>query len=104
MKELSILFILIMFAAPAVVLADGKSDFSANCNKCHGGSAKTNTRRALMLKTAPNKLFLSASEMNKAEMIAIVENGKGKMPGFEKELTKEQITAIADYVKALRKK
>ena len=104
MKKLSILFILIMFAAPAVVLADGKTDFNAKCNTCHGGSTKTNVRRAMMLKIDPKKLYLAASEMNKAEMIAIVEKGSGKMPGFEKELSKEQITAIVDYIKALKKK
>jgi mono/diheme cytochrome c family protein len=35
-------------------------------------------------------------------MIAIIEKGRNKMPGFEKELTREQITGIADYLIALR--
>ncbi len=37
-------------------------------------------------------------KMNRDEMIAIIEKGKDKMPAFEKELTKEQIAAIIDYI------
>lgn len=89
---------------PTVSMGIGKADFTANCAKCHGGNAKTNARRALLLKIDPKKLYLNASEMNKEEMVAIIEKGKNQMPGFEKQLTKEQITAIVDYVMDLKKK
>jgi mono/diheme cytochrome c family protein len=104
MNKMLILFWLIGFVLPTAALADGKADFTANCTKCHGGNAKTNTRRALLLKIDPKKLYLQASEMNKEEMVAIIEKGKNQMPGFEIQLTKEQITAIVDYVMNLKKK
>ncbi len=50
------------------------------------------------------KLSLKASKKNKAEMVEIVENGKGDMPGFKNDLSKEQIAAIIYYVMTLRKK
>jgi mono/diheme cytochrome c family protein len=87
-----------------IVLADGKADYTANCTPCHGEDAKANTRRANMLNIDPTKLFLSAGKMNRYEMIAMIEKGKDKMPGFEAKLTKDQIIAIVDYVKGLSKK
>jgi mono/diheme cytochrome c family protein len=48
--------------------------------------------------------------VNKAEgakvspMIAIIEKGKDKMPGFEGKLSKDQITAIVEYIRSEKKK
>lgn len=104
MIRLLISLVLIVFATPTIALADGKADYNAKCIACHGGDAKTNTKRAKMLNIDPTKLYLPASQMSKAEMIAIIEKGKDKMPSFEDKLTKDQIIAIVDYVKGLSKK
>jgi cytochrome c6 len=104
MKKLLIPFLLLGVAAPTMALADGQKDFSTHCITCHGGNAKTNIRRASMLKIDPTKLYLEASQMSKEEMIAIIEKGKDKMPGFEKKLSQEQITAIVEYVRRAKKK
>ena len=101
MKKILILISLIVF--PSLALADVKTDFNVNCSKCHGGNAKTNTKRALMLKIDPKKLYLQASEMNPEEVMAVIEKGKNQMPGFEKKLSKEKIEALVDYVMSLRK-
>jgi mono/diheme cytochrome c family protein len=103
MKKLLITFILVLFAVPTVGLADGKSDFKAKCAACHGAGGNLLPKTARLLKVDPKKLALKASQMSSEEMIAIVEKGKDKMPGFEKEMTKEQITAIVDYVMGLSK-
>ena len=55
-------------------------------------------KTARLLKVDPKKLALTASQMSREEMIAITEKGKDKMPAFEKELTKEQIMGIMDYM------
>ncbi len=104
MIKLLISLVLIVFATPTIALADGKADYNAKCTACHGGDARTNTRRAKTLNIDPTKLYLPASQMSKAEMIAIIEKGKDKMPNFEDKLTKDQIIAIVDYVKGLSKK
>jgi mono/diheme cytochrome c family protein len=103
MRKILILTCLIGLVLPTIALGDGKGDFTTQCSKCHGGNAKTNTRRALMLKIDPKKLYLKASEMNREAMGTIIEKGKNQTPGFEKQLTKEQIAAIVDYVMNLRK-
>jgi mono/diheme cytochrome c family protein len=84
--------------------ATGRSDYRANCAKCHGANALLTMKTARQLHMDPRKLSLMASEMNREEMIGITEKGKGKMPGFEKELAKERIAAIVDYVLDFRAK
>jgi cytochrome c5 len=104
MKKLFILLVFIISSTPFIAFADGKTDFNANCVMCHGGDARTNAKRAIMLKIDPKKLYLNASEMNKAEMIAITKTGKDKMPAFENKLTEDQIKGVVDYIKGLSKK
>jgi mono/diheme cytochrome c family protein len=89
---------------PGLVVADVNSDFETHCGQCHGGNAKTNLRRALMLKIDPKKLYLPASEMNKEQMAAIIEKGRNKMPGFGDKLNAEQIKSLADFVWDLKTK
>ena len=104
MKKILIPFLLFMFIVPIAALADGQADFKANCLMCHGGGTRANHRRAQAFKVDPKKLNLTVSKMNKEEMIAIVNQGKGKMPDFAKKLTKGQIMDIVDYVLSLKKK
>jgi mono/diheme cytochrome c family protein len=93
-----------VFAIPSIVLADASIDYKTKCAACHGARANLLPKTARLLKVDPKKLALKASTMNKEEMIAIIEMGKEKMPGFEKELTKEQITDIVDFLIAIRNK
>jgi mono/diheme cytochrome c family protein len=102
MKKVLLSLVSVISLIPVIALADGKTDFNANCVSCHGGDARTNAKRAIMLKIEPDKLYLQASKMNKAEMVAITKAGKDKMPAFENKLSKEQIAGIVDYIKGLR--
>jgi mono/diheme cytochrome c family protein len=104
MKKLFISLVFILSLLPIIVLADGKTDFNSNCASCHGGDARTNAKRAIMLKIDPKRIYLKASEMNKAEMIAITKTGKDKMPAFENKLANDQIAGIVDYIKGLSNK
>lgn len=104
MNKLFITLILVLFATPTVCLADGMSDYKGKCAACHGAKGNLLPKTARLLKVDPRKLALNASQMNREEMIAITEKGKNKMPAFEKELTKEQIADIIDYIFAFRKK
>ena len=109
MKKLLVLLVITVLAAPVIELANAKSDnsakvdFNAKCAKCHRAT-KALPNVAKSLGVDPGKLTLRSSKMNREEMIAIIEKGKDKMPGFEKELTKEQITNVVDYIIFLKKK
>jgi mono/diheme cytochrome c family protein len=103
MKKLLVLLLILMFAAPASAADDTegrhntKLDFNVRCSKCHR-ETKALPNMAKSLGVYPGKLTLRTSKMSRDEMIAIIEKGKDKMPGFEKELTREQIANLADYV------
>jgi cytochrome c5 len=104
MKKILIMLVMFLFAVPAMALADGRIDYRAKCANCHGANALMTMKTARKLNVDPRKLSLIASKMSKDEMIAITEKGKDKMPGFEKELTKEQIAGIIDYILEYREK
>jgi mono/diheme cytochrome c family protein len=104
MKKFVIAFVLVLFLSPVMAPADGGLDYKAKCAACHGPSVNSVPRTARLLKADPRKLALKTSSMNREEMIAIAEKGKDKMPSFEKELTKDQIGAIIDYVMAQKNK
>jgi len=103
MKKLLVLLVITVLATPAAVLADAKIDFNAKCAKCHRATARM-LKAAKQLKVDPKKLTLMTSEMSRDEMIAITEKGKDQMPAFEKELSRDRIEAIADYILLFRKK
>jgi mono/diheme cytochrome c family protein len=102
MKKLFVTVVMIMFLTPSFANADGRLDYKMKCATCHGAQGNLLPKTARLQKVDPRKLALKASNMNRDEMIAITEKGKDKMPGFEKELTKDQITAVVDYVLALK--
>jgi mono/diheme cytochrome c family protein len=102
MKRTVIPIVLFAMAAPALSLADGRSDYKAECAGCHGMDM-VSTRKAQAMKVDVKKLVLTMSKKNKSEMVAIIEKGTDKMPAFEKELSKEQISDIVDYIFALSK-
>ncbi|MCE5263971.1 MAG: cytochrome c [Deltaproteobacteria bacterium] len=101
MKKLWVFLVVAVMAAPAAAWANPRIDFNAHCAKCHRAN-KSLPKTAKALGVAPAKLALRTSTMNREEMIAVVEKGREKMPGFEKELTKEQVTEIVDYIIQLK--
>ncbi len=104
MKKTLIPVCLFALVLPALALATGLDDFNQNCSKCHGGNMRTNALRAKAFKVELWKLYLPESPLNKEEMMAVIENGRKKMPAFKDNLTKEQIGGIVDYVQNLRKR
>ena len=104
MKKMLVSFVIVVFAAPSIALADGKSDYHAKCAACHGANANLLPKMARLLKADPKKLALKTSTLSRDEMITTIEKGRDKMPGFEKELTREQIEAVVDYVLGLGNK
>jgi len=106
MKKLLLPFIIVLFVLPTGAIADGRADYRARCAACHAASPMhyPDLEKAWAMKVNPKKLALSASEMNREEMIAITSKGKGKMPGYEDKLTADQISAIVDYILSVTKK
>ena len=88
--------------ATTMTTADGSALYASKCVICH---AKTGVGTpAWRAKGQPD---LSSSEWQKThsdEQIAVrIREGKGKMPGFGKKLSDEEIKALVKQVRTLKK-
>lgn len=81
-------------AAPAndAVLVEGQKVYSQNCASCHGASGNGGYGPKLAG-------VVAVKYPNIDDQIAIIANGKGAMPAFNKKLTAEQITAVTRYTR-----
>ena len=74
----------------------GAAAYKSNCVVCHGADG-TGTPTGKALK-APDLHSDVVQKMTKQEIIDQISNGKNNMPPFKNTLTKDQITALADFV------
>ena len=75
--------------------ADGQALFKKNCALCHGAKGNLGINGAK---------DLTSSNLNAAERIAIITNGKNAMTPFRSLLTPEEIEAVAAYTETLKSK
>ena len=74
----------------------GAATFKAQCVVCHGADG-TGTPTGKALK-APDLHSDVVQKMTKQQIVDQVSNGKNNMPPFKNTLSKDQISAVADYV------
>lgn len=81
----------------------GAALYKTKCAACHGPDGKGETAMG-----KANKLRdLGSPDVQKqsdAELAAIIENGKGKMPAYGKSLKPEQVKDLVAYIRSLGKK
>jgi len=91
----------ISFTTPAQ--DGGAASFKTKCAACHGPDGKGETAMG-----KANKLRdLGSPDVQKqsdADLTAIIENGKGKMPAYGKSLKPEQVKDLVAYVRSIGKK
>ncbi|GAO02453.1 cytochrome c [Anaeromyxobacter sp. PSR-1] len=93
MKRLVAVLAFAAFAAAARA-DDGAAVFAQKCAVCHGKDGKgAPAGKALGAKD------LTTVKLSEAEIVKVVENGKGKMTGFKGKLSDEQVKSVAKYVK-----
>ncbi len=73
---------------------DGKELYTAYCTKCHGEDGKAGIMSAT---------DLSLSQLDDAALFEMIKTGKGSMPSFGSQLDEQQVQAVGQYIKALRK-
>lgn len=76
-------------------MSKGEQIFMSNCTLCHGRDGKLGFNGAKDLTT---------SILTKAEMIALVTNGKGLMMPYKNTLTAKDIEAVVQHVRSLAAK
>lgn len=87
----------------AAAQSPGESVFKAKCAMCHGADGSGGTPVGKSLKIRDLRLPEVQKQTN-AELAQIITKGKGKMPGFESKLSKEQVEQLVAYVRELGKK
>jgi len=87
-------------AAPMVAQENGAEVYKSKCEGCHGTDGQSHTLGGRMTKA----VVLTSPEVTAvadADLIAVVKDGKKKMPAFGKKLSDDQIASVVAYVRTL---
>lgn len=79
--------------------SDGRSDYAAQCAKCHGADGRSQTAKGRQTHADD----LTKSTVSDEKGIRMITNGRGEMPGFKNSLSAEQIKAVMEYTHAFRR-
>ncbi len=92
-----------LLAQPAVAdsTSSGKVSYDKMCAKCHGddGAGKTTIGGKMGLRDLGSA---EVQKMTDAELSKITADGAGKMPGFSKKLSPEEIQAVVHYIRTFK--
>ena len=87
----------------ALVAQDATGLYKAKCSSCHGADGKGDSpigkKMGLRDFASPE-----VQKMSDDELIAIIGDGKDKMPSYKKSLKPEQIKELVGYIRSLAKK
>jgi len=95
------LALMLAFSTLAAAQDSPADVFKAKCAMCHGpaGNASTSMAKNMGLKPLSDP---SVQKMSDADLIALITNGKGKMPAMKGKLTDTQISDQAKYIHSLK--
>jgi mono/diheme cytochrome c family protein len=83
---------------------DARALFAQACAKCH---AEDGSGGLPTVPNGPRPADLRAAEWQRsradAEIVAAIKDGRGAMPPFADVLTTDQISALASYVRTLKR-
>ncbi len=94
---------LLVLSAPARGQDAGAALYKTKCAVCHGpdGKGETAIGKANKVRDLGSP---EAQKQTDAELTAIIETGKGKMPAYSKSLKPEQLKDLVAYIRSLGKK
>ena len=89
-------------ALAALAQKDAKDLYLDKCAACHGPDGAGNTAKGKKLKMKGAKE--TTAKMSAADMIKIVQNGKGTdMDAYGKEFNADQVKGLVEYYRSLAK-
>jgi cytochrome c6 len=98
MKQLAIVFAVLFAAGTALAQTPAQTPtqlYQSNCALCHGKAGKPTPIGRRMGATS-----LTTLKASTAAMVNVITHGQKRMPAFKNRLTKEQIDALAAYIKS----
>jgi cytochrome c6 len=94
---------LLIFAGSTLCLAENAADiYVAKCQMCHAADGGGDTPAGKAMKAHPFK-SPDVLKLSDVDLIAVIKNGKNKMPAFAGKLTDPQITDLVAYIHTLQK-
>jgi cytochrome c6 len=101
-RDFATICILASFLSPAFAQESAADTYAAKCKMCHGADGTGNTPAGKIAKIVSFKdpSIVKASD---DELIAVVKNGKNKMPAFAGKLSDDQINSLVAYIRTLQK-
>jgi mono/diheme cytochrome c family protein len=77
--------------------------YKSSCAQCHGATGEADTPAG---KTFGARSLSSQDvvKMSDAELLAVIKNGKDKMPAWSDTLTEDQLKVVITYIHTLQKK
>ncbi len=99
---IAILTLTASITTPAFSQSAGADTYKAKCAMCHGADGLGATPAGKSLKAASFK-DPALVKKSDADLVAVVESGKNKMPAYKGKLTDAQITAVIAYIRTLQK-
>ena len=88
--------------AIGIMRNNGSDIFRTRCTVCHGVNGNGQTELGKRLKT-PDLRSDEVQKLSDDELLEIITDGKGEMPGFEKKLTGEDIQQVILHLRKLAK-
>ncbi len=80
----------------------GEKLYQRDCQTCHGPDGAGNPQLAKALQVdIPPVTGAALKQKDEAEMLHIIAEGKGKMPGFAKKLSAQEQRQVLEYLKVL---
>ncbi len=92
----------VSIVTPSYAQDAGADTYKAKCAMCHGadGLGKTTAGKSLKAASFKDPAIVKKSD---ADLIAVVNKGRNKMPAYAGKLTDAQITAAVAYIRTLQK-
>lgn len=107
MRALFVTAVLVVGLAPAFPvdaadLALGEKIYLKRCASCHAADGRGDAKMAGILKVSiPD---LRATAKSDQELRTVISKGKPPMPGFEKQLSGDELQAVLTYARSLAKR
>ena len=106
MKPFTVLLTLLLLCLAANLTLAGAPAadlYKAKCAMCHGADGSGNTPMGKKLEIQDLRAETTRSQSD-AQLMEILENGKGKMPGQKGRLSKDEIKQLVAHVREFAKK
>jgi len=92
----------LVFSSAYTFASLGADTFKARCAPCHGATGKGDTKMGQHLRVR-DLGSADVQKLSEDELETIIAKGKGKMPAYERKLSKQQIDDLVKFIRSLKR-